>query len=138
MIFEDMCPNIMSMLSTMRPSPGTVELSEGSLIALMAWRQLGGEGYELSVVAHPGALHDVVRVGLRDEAVSPDLDDVGGHCGNLHGDPAVGLDRLISSNKRLLRYSTKTTSCSYGAVVVYRDLGPGYGHVVLTVPNSKV
>ena len=128
----------MSRLSTMRPSLGPVKLHEGSLTALLSWRQLGGQGYELGVVAHPGALHDVVSVGLRDEAVSPDLDNVGGNCGNLHGDPAIGLDRLICSNKHLFCLCSQTTSCSSGAVVVYSDLSPGYGNVVLTVPNNNV
>ena len=138
MIFEDMCPNIMSRLSTMRHSSGTVEHCEGLLAALLSWRQLGGQSYELGVVAHPGALHDVVSVGLRDEAVSPDLDNVGGNCGNLHGNPAIGLDCLISSNKHLFCLCSQTTSCSSCAVVVYSDLSPGYGNVVLTVPNNNV
>ena len=92
----------------------------------LAGRQEGGHGHQLDVVTlgRKRAPHDVVRVGL-EEALRRDLYFVSSNFGNLHGDLAVGLNHFISSKKH------NSASVS----VVNRDLGPGDGFVVLTVPH---
>ena len=70
MIFEDMCPNIMSIISTMRPSPGTVELRESLLTAL---------------VPGPGPRCSVRRVALLTIKIRADIPAVAGQRSSVSG-----------------------------------------------------